>query len=257
MSCKTRTPCFARVMVDLAVILTGLPAALAGAGGYEELEVADGGSIVGTARFVGTLGPPAKLLVGTDPETCGTEDRFSRALLVDESGGVQNAVINLREIPSGRPWPEKEYHLRQADCRFDPHILLIPEGEDLHITNTDRVLHIVRSHSKDSVFNVGQPRFVEQMLVENFARQISEPKAVRLICDIHGWMEAYAIIQRHPYYAVTGHDGSFRLDDVPAGSYILEFWHEALGEASKEVTVLPNTETAVEFERALPQSPDG
>lgn len=243
----------------MAVVLTllGLAVAPIRAQTYEETEVANGGTITGTVHFLGTPPPPKKLLTGTDPEACGTEDRFSRTLVVDENGGVLDAVVNLREIERGKSWPEHEYHLRQSGCRFDPHILLIREGADLQLVNTDRVLHIVRSHSKDSVFNVGQPRFVVQLLVEDFTKQIAEPKVVKLVCDLHGWMEAYAIIQKHPYYVVTDADGSFRIEDVPPGTYELELWHETLGEATKTIAVAPSAETAVEFERSLPEADEG
>lgn len=242
----------------LAVVLLMLGGAAASAKDqvYEAIEVADGGSIVGTVSFLGTPPSPKKLPVGTDPEACGTAEKPSRALLVDENGGVRDAVVNLRRIERGRPWPQREYYLRQSDCRFDPHILLIPEGEDLHLVNTDRILHIVRSISRDSVFNVGQPRFVVQLLVENFTQQIAKTKAVRLVCDIHGWMEAYAVIQKHPYYAVTEPDGSFRIEDVPPGKYELELWHQVLGEDSRRITVSPNAETVVEFERSLSEPSD-
>ena len=244
-----------RVLAVVLVLLGGAAGSIR-AQVYEGVEVANGGTIVGTVSFVGTPPPPKVVLVGTDPEVCGTEARLSRALIVDDNGGVRDTVVNLGEIESGKPWPRREYLLRQSDCRFDPHILLIPEGEDLHLVNTDRILHIVRSVARDSVFNVGQPRFVVQYLVENFAKQIANRKAVRLVCDLHGWMEAYAVIQKHPYYAVTGLDGSFRIEDVPPGEYELELWHQILGEESRRIMVSPNKETVVQFERSLPEPAD-
>ena len=52
---------------------------------------------------------------------------------------------------------------------------------------------------------------------------------------------------KHPYYAVTGENGAFRLEGVPAGTYTVEIWHETLGKKQAEVTVTPGVEASVEF----------
>ena len=41
----------------------------------------------------------------------------------------------------------------------------------------------------------------------------------------------------HPFFAVTGADGSFALSGLPAGKYTLEAWHERLGRATAQVEV--------------------
>jgi hypothetical protein len=33
------------------------------------------------------------------------------------------------------------------------------------------------------------------------------------------------VVPAHPYYALTDAEGRFRLDDVPAGEYVLVAWH--------------------------------
>ena len=57
-------------------------------------------------------------------------------------------------------------------------------------------------------------------------------------CDAgHTWMTAYIAVFEHPYFAVTAADGSFRIGDIPGGTYKLVFWHEKLGRKVKKVTV--------------------
>ena len=220
------------------------------AGTYEVTDVEDGGRITGRVAFTGP--PPAgeKLVVSSDNEVCGTE-KPSRALLIGPDAGVQNAVVRLRRIERGKAWDPFEHTLGQASCRFEPHVLLMNPGADLHILNSDRIAHNVRSYGRGPVFNVGHPRFVEKLLVENLAEQVSDPDVIRIGCDLHPWMNAYIVIKEHPYYSVTDENGSFQLTDVPPGKYDLEVWHETLGEKKRSVTVKPNEGTVVMLEMGL------
>jgi hypothetical protein len=56
-------------------------------------------------------------------------------------------------------------------------------------------------------------------------------------CDVHGWMVAYVGVLPHPFFAVTGDDGAFTLQGLPAGTYTVEAWHEQLGTQTQTVTV--------------------
>lgn len=235
-----------RRIIVVAVMLHVL-AGLARAGSYEEIEVVSAGSVTGQVRYAGPPPAPEKLAVTADVAACG-EEKLAEDLVVGNDGGLRNAVVYLRDVPAGKAWEAREHVLGQTKCVFEPHVLLIPEGADLRILNSDRILHSVRSYGKDSVFNVGQPKFVEKLLVEDFTRQVSERDAIRVGCDLHPWMKAYIFVQKHPYYAVTDDDGRFRLTGVPPGQYELRLWHETLGETARRVSVEPNGETPVTYE---------
>jgi uncharacterized protein (DUF2141 family) len=56
-------------------------------------------------------------------------------------------------------------------------------------------------------------------------------------CDVHGWMNAYAGVLDHPYFAVTGEDGKFSIKNLPPGTYKLTAWHEKAGSKTIDVTV--------------------
>jgi len=69
-----------------------------------------------------------------------------------------------------------------------------------------------------------------------------------LKCDVHDWMNAYIVLLKdQPYHSVTDEDGRFALDGVPAGSYTLRTWHEALGEMTETVTVTDGETANVDF----------
>jgi hypothetical protein len=50
-------------------------------------------------------------------------------------------------------------------------------------------------------------------------------------------MGAYVAVLEHPWFAVSGDDGSFSIADVPAGNYTVEAWHEAMPPQTAEVSV--------------------
>ena len=79
----------------------------------------------------------------------------------------------------------------------------------------------------------------EQKIVKQFDK---EEVMVRFKCNVHPWMVAWVGVVSHPFFAVTGEDGTFTLKGLPPGEYTLEAWHEKLGTQTQTVTVAP-TET--------------
>ncbi len=66
-------------------------------------------------------------------------------------------------------------------------------------------------------------------------------------CSVHGWMNAYAGVVEHPYFAVSGADGLFTIGGLPAGTYQVEAWHETLGTQSGDVTVEADGSATLNF----------
>jgi hypothetical protein len=48
---------------------------------------------------------------------------------------------------------------------------------------------------------------------------------------------SYWLVVDHPYATLTGHDGSFRLANLPAGKVELSIWHETTGWLVKNLSV--------------------
>lgn len=207
--------------------------------------MAQTGTISGTVKLAGA--PPAakKLTVTKDTAKCGQE-KLSEELIVGKGGGLKNAVVNLVGI-TGKPMKlDKNPTLDQKTCQFIPHVLIVPAGGILDILNSDGILHNIHTYStKNPTINKAQPGFKKKM-TEKFA----QPEIVKVTCDAHAWMNGWIVVADHPYYAVTDDAGSFKLTNVPTGTYKLRVWQESLGEQVKEITVKAGEEAKVTFELA-------
>lgn len=212
---------------------------------YKGGDVKDGGSISGTVKFKGTAPAPKKLDVGKDKEVCDKSPKMDPTLIVN-NGNLANAVVTITDIKSGKKMDGKKVTLDQKGCEYHPHVLAFPAGTTVEILNPDGILHNVHSYSKvNSPFNMAQPKFKKTLDVK-----IDKPEAVEVKCDVHGWMHGWLVAAPSPYVAVTDNGGSFKLTDVPAGSYTVELWHEKLGKSTQKVTVKAKEEAKVSFEVA-------
>ena len=50
-------------------------------------------------------------------------------------------------------------------------------------------------------------------------------------------MNAYVGVVPHPFYKVSGDEGTFEIKDLPPGSYVIESWHEKFGAQTQSVTI--------------------
>lgn len=212
---------------------------------YEGGDVKDGGTISGTVKFKGTAPAPKKLDVNKDKEVCGKTPKTDQSLVVN-NGNLVNAVVTITDIKKGKKIEAKKVTLDQNGCQYHPHVLAFPAGSTVEVANPDGILHNIHSYSKvNSPFNMAQPKFKKTLDVK-----IDKPEPIQVKCDVHGWMEGWLVATESPYVAVTDDSGSFKLTDVPAGTYTVEVWHEKLGKSTQKVTVKAKEDAKANFEVA-------
>lgn len=203
------------------------------ASGYETIVVQNSGTIEGTVTYNGILPALEKVEISKDQEICGQTEKVNEKLLVGKNRGLQNVVVSIVDIGKGKAFEEATAVLDQRDCRYTPHVVLVPNEKPLRILNNDGILHSVRTHSsKNPAFHKAQSKFKKEM-VETFG----QAEFIQVSCDVHSWMSGWIVVQEHPYFAVTNESGEFHLTRVPAGTYQLRFQHEFLGEQLLTVTV--------------------
>jgi len=110
--------------------------------------------------------------------------------------------------------------------------------------NSDELLHNIRTNSTiNKKFNIAQP--VKDMSVTKTFDQ--REIGIQLRCDVHFWMAAYLHVFNHPFFAITGDDGTFTIKDLPAGTYTVELWHEKLGTQTQTITVADDETKTADF----------
>jgi plastocyanin len=227
----------------MAVVVAAIVMTMRSAVGiaYEVIEVANGGSIQGEVTLGGTPLPPKDVEITKDQDVCGKTEKRDESLVVGENAGLQNVVVSIVDMQKGKSFSAVAPVLDQRECRYDPHIVLVPAGVPLRILNTDGILHSVHTRSeKNPPFNKAQSKFKKEMF-ESFAA----PEIIAVTCDVHPWMRGWIVVQEHPYLTVTDTVGKFHLDLIPPGEYRLRFWHETLGMLERTVAVSSGVATVV------------
>lgn len=156
-------------------------------------------------------------------------------VLVAADKGLANVFVYVKEgIKGTYPAPATPQVIDQKGCTYHPHVFGLVAGQTLQILNSDATLHNIHAFpEKNEGFNLGMP--VQGMKYE---KKFDKPEVmVKIKCDVHGWMLAFAGVVPHPFFAVTAPDGSYTIKDLPAGSYTLEAWHEKFGVQSQQITV--------------------
>jgi hypothetical protein len=113
-------------------------------------------------------------------------------------------------------------------------VLAITVGTVVDFPNNDAIYHNVFSLSKTKRFDLGRYAAGHSKSV-----RFDQPGIVRVFCDIHSHMTAFVLVFSHPFFAVTDEDGSYRIEEVPAGNYTVTAWYEGVLQQSLAVTVPP------------------
>jgi plastocyanin len=231
-----------------------LPLLVAGCGGGEEAPpaetpapaaAADAGSVGGTISFAGE-DTDTPIAMNADPICAGLHptpvDTNEIAL---KDGKLANVFVYVKSGVSGSyPAPAEKKEIDQHGCQYNPRVQGLQVGQALTIKNSDATLHNVHAlPTANQEFNQAQPQGLPP-----FDKTFDKPEVmVKVKCDVHPWMAAYVGVVSHPFYAVSGEDGTFKIDKLPPGTYTLEAWHEKLGTKTQEVTIAPNQQATLDF----------
>lgn len=170
---------------------------------------------------------------------------LSQEVVMDAKGGLQNVVVFIADGLTEQNFepPSQPVVLDQKGCMYQPHMLALQANQRMEVVNDDPTSHNIHPiPSNNREWNKSEPP--GSKAEETFPR---EELAIPVKCNIHPWMRGYIAVFKHPYFAVTGNDGSFDLRNLPPGTYTIKAWHEKLGTSTQKITVGANETKAIDF----------
>lgn len=201
------------------------------------LQLASAGDIVGKITLKGT--PPPERDIPLDPQ-CGKihPTKKTRLYVVGAGGELADTFVYVKDGLTGKtfPVPEKPALLDQVGCEYIPYVSGLMVNQKLLVRNSDPLLHNV--HPTPAVAGNKESNLAQ--LPKSKDLEFSFPKEemfLRFKCDVHPWMFSYVSVMSHPYYSVSGKDGTFKISGLPAGKYTIEASHRKAGKQTMEVTV--------------------
>ncbi len=170
----------------------------------------------------------------------------SEEVVLNGNGTLRNVFVWVKSGLPDRQWPvpAEPIKLDQHTCIYQPHVVGVMTNQNIEIANSDPTNHNIHPLPKvNREWNESQAPGSEKKM-KQFAR---EEVMIAVKCNVHPWMRAYIGVVGHPFFAVTGDDGSYTIKGLPPGEYTIEAWHERYGTQEQKVKVEPKQSATADF----------
>ncbi|RKZ42447.1 MAG: hypothetical protein DRQ49_01810 [Gammaproteobacteria bacterium] len=220
------------------------------AAGYKVVSVSNGGSIKGEVTFAGSEADAKKhdkvYTSIKDEAVCGKGPRTIQYVKVNGSA-LNDVVVYLLKVKEGKAWIESEKNttLDQKGCEFMPFFSIMANKGELTATNSDAVAHNIHTYemigrAKKTTINISQPNQNSEVTKEI---KLKRGVSMKVECDQHDFMHGFVFVAKNPYYAVVAKDGTYQIEDIPAGKYKVKAWHGYLKDPKKQILTVEAGQT--------------
>lgn len=149
------------------------------------------------------------------------------------SEDLANTVVFLEPVTTGKskaPSPTNTT-IALEKRQFSPRVRVVVEGSKVDFPNQDPWNHNVFSKANGGfdtgVFGRGKTR----------NQKFDQAGVYSLYCNVHPRMTGFVIALKTPYFTQAGADGRYALENIPAGQYKLNVWHDRTTLVTKDVVV--------------------
>jgi hypothetical protein len=212
------------------------------------IDEANAATITGKVAFSGEKPTLRTIDMSANP-VCArshTTAQKSEEAIVNDNGTLRNTFVWIKSGLPDRQWPTPTtpVTIDQQGCMYKPHVLAVMINQPIEIRNDDATNHNIHPLPKiNQEWNESQPPKGDPK-TKSFAR---EEVMIPVKCNVHPWMRAYIGVVSHPFFAVTGEDGTYTIKGLPPGTYTLEAWHEKYGTKDVQITVAPKESKTADF----------
>jgi plastocyanin len=150
-------------------------------------------------------------------------------------------MIEPLDTPSP-PMPDGPAVMDQYGKQFVPDTLLVRVGQVVEFKNSEDVDHnvqVLRMPTGTTVMNESGSKG------QVFRHIFEQPGSYEVNCDIHPGMRATIIAAHTPYAALANQDGSFTINNVPPGKYVLKSTIQGRDVAQEFIAAAPRTTVSV------------
>jgi hypothetical protein len=216
-------------------------------------QLASAADITGKITLKGT--PPPEKVLPLDA-TCGglhSDKPTTRFYVVGPAGELADVYVYIKDGLSGKTFepPAQPGLLDQVGCEYTPYVLGLQTKQKLTVRNSDPVLHNVHPQpivpGNKEANRAQLPKSPDLTFTFDNAEVLLKFK-----CDVHPWMFAYVGVLDHPFFSVSAKDGTFKLANVPPGTYTIEAYHRKGGKVTQKVTV-GNDNQKIDFTVEVPK----
>ncbi|MFV2070047.1 MAG: plastocyanin/azurin family copper-binding protein, partial [Pirellulales bacterium] len=159
---------------------------------------------------------PLATVVRADEKPVGS---ITGTISVQGVRSPENVLVYIERAPGSYPPPKEVAHMDQEKLMFVPHVLPIVKGTAVEFLNSDSLLHNVfwpknksyRARNLGTWGKGGKKKIT-----------FSKEGELVLLCNVHPEMEGHIVVLQNPFFALVGKEGSYKIDDVPAGKYTVK-----------------------------------
>lgn len=130
----------------------------------------------------------------------------------------------------------------QRDAEFIPQVSAVTVGSTVKFVNDDAFYHNVFSLTPGAKFNIGR-----RPTGDVYSKEVPPTKwkvlglgPIDLFCDIHSQMNAIILSLDTPYFTRVNEDGSYLLEGLLPGTYVLRAYNRNLDLLTRKITVAEN-----------------